>query len=202
MPVVGEFHAKYWKARANPIVAAGTTVNWMYPLVQSVTGASSMGSLFGALQPVWEQVVWYWTLAQRLWHWRAPTNQLRLEIWIARLEALDSEQHAVLERVVTALQHPRWSEAKHAVRVVATSPKFHQPEQWVEYGRALKANRGQAQNVFRHIKAVSALRDLTDGPATLSNPEAHLLIELAYQGMAAAGRPDRAVVERHVLVTH
>lgn len=200
MPVVGEFHAKFWKARANaPAPPATAATAWMYPGVQSVV---TMPFLFGALQPLWDQLVWYVRLAERLWHWRAPANQVRLETWIAHLEAFDTEEYAIVERVVEAMRHPRWSDARHAVRAVATSPKFHHPEQWVAYGRALKANKGQAQNVFRHVKAVSELHGLADGPAALSNPEAHLLIELAYQGFAALGRPDRELVERHILTTH
>ena len=197
MPTVGSFHAKFWSARANPLPEPTTTLTHQYPRVQSVI---LVASFFGALQPAWDQCVWYWRLAKRLWHWQAPQNQDRLEQWIARLEELDPEQHAVLERVVAALQSPVWHEAQDAVRAVATSPKFHQPEQWVEYGRTLKANIGQAQNVFRHLKAVSALRELRDTPvARMSNPDAHLLIELAYQGMAATARPDRRVIAHPVL---
>jgi hypothetical protein len=174
MPVIGEFHGKFWRSRANPVVAAGTSVTWMYPQVQSVV--TSMGSLFGALQPLYERAVWCWTFLRLIW-------------------SFDAEQRAVLERVVQAVTHPKWDQAKAAVASCATSPKFHQPEQWVEYGRALKANVGQAQNVFRHVKVVHALRGLQDGAATISNPDAHLLAELAYQAFA---RVDR----RRKVVTH
>jgi hypothetical protein len=51
--------------------------------------------------------------------------------------------------------------------------------------RALKSSRGEAENVFRHVKAVMDLREgLAPQGVTLSNPEAHLLVELAYQGFS------------------
>jgi hypothetical protein len=168
---------------------------WQSTIQRSVTLTMAIwGVPFDVLGPVWAQLRWYWTLARRLWHWRAPANQDRLEMWIARLEELEPAQIAALERAVTVMTGPHWAEARRAVQVCATTPKFHQPEQWVEYGRALKGNPGQAQNVFRHVKVVQALRGLQDGAAALSNPDAHLLAELAYQGFAALGRSGRKVV--------
>jgi len=173
MPIVGEFHGKFWRARANQPPPPGTaSPTWQYPRVQR---AIYFGSLFGGLQGVYDRAVWAWAIVRRLWR-------------------LTPEQTAVLERVLGALEGPHWPEAQQAVRTCATTPGFHAPEQWVEYGRALKANKGQAQNVFRHVKAVSALRTIGDGPAAISNPDAHLVVELAYQGFAAMGRPDRRVV--------
>lgn len=173
MPVVGEFHGKFWRARANPIQAPGPATAWQYPRVQA---AIILGSLFGVLHVVYERAVWCWTFLRLIW-------------------SFDADQRAVLERVIGAVTHPKWEQAKAAVASCATSPKFHQPEQWVEYGRALKANVGQAQNVFRHVKVVHALRGLQDGAAPISNPEAHLLAELAYQAFASIDR-------RRKVVTH
>lgn len=93
----------------------------------------------------------------------------------------DAVQRQVLDQAIAVMRSSWWPDAQAAVAAVAHSPKFHQAEQWVEYGRALKANAGQAQNVFRHIKAVAALRSLADGPAAISNPDAHLIVELAYR---------------------
>lgn len=144
-----------------------------------------------AIRPWLDHLRWYWRLATRLWQWRAPQNRQRLEVWIDRLERLDVEEGAVLERVIQAMACPQWADAQARVRVCATTPKFHQPEQWLAYSRAIKANGGQAQNVFRHLKVVQELQAAHPG---LSNPDAHLLAELAYQGFAAMGRPDRTVV--------
>ena len=185
MPVVGEFHRKFWRARANPILPAGTKTGWMYPGVQS---AVVMGLIWGVplqlLRPIRRQLRWYWALARWLWWFRNPAQQGQLETWIGRIEALTSEQDAVIERVVGTLQGPFWGDARQRVRACATSPAFHRPEAWVEYSRALKANGGQAQNVFRHIRVVHELRAAHD----ISNPEAHLVTELAYQGLASQGR--------------
>lgn len=168
---------------------------WQSTIQRTVTLTMAIwGVPFEALGPIGAQLRWYWTLARRLWRWRAPENQDKLETWIARLEEFDAEEVAILDRVLHAFAHPRWRDAQQAVRVCATTPKFHQPEQWVEYGRALKGNPGQAQNVFRHIRVVHVLRGLQDDAGPLSNPDAHLLAELAYQGFAALGRPGRKVV--------
>ena len=200
MPVIGAFHAKYWRARANtppPVLPGGPVMyhEWQSTIQRTVTLTMAIGWVsLDALGPIWQQLRWYWRLARRLWHWRAPANQEQLETWIARLEVFTTAERAVLERVVTAMEGPWWAEAQAAVALCATTPKFHQPEQWVDYGRALKRNPGQAQNVFRHLKAVHALRDLADGPAPISNPDAHLIVELAYQAFAAQGRPERRLV--------
>lgn len=193
MPVIGSFHNRFWKARANAPPAAGASMAWMYPQVQSVVIMSMAiwGAPLDTIRPVLKQMRWLWTIARRLWQWRHPVQQDLLEAWIDRLDRFTPEEAAVLERVARVMEGPYWTPARAAVRRCANTPKFHQPEQWIEYGRALKANRGQAQNVFRHVKAVSELRGLADGPAPLSNPDAHLVIELAYQGFAALGRVDR-----------
>ena len=195
MPTVGPFHRFYWKARANPVAPPVRSRGGYPPWQASVTSALVFGWVpLDAIAPIWRQVRWLLHIARRLWPWRAPETQDRLETWIARIESFDAEQLAVLERVVAAMTGPHWPAAQQAVRTCATTPKFHAPEQWVVYSRELKANVGQAQNIFRHVKALSVLRPLGDGPAPLSNPEAHLLIELAYQAFAAMGRPDRQVV--------
>lgn len=189
MPTVGSFHRFYWKSRPNVPAAPGVAVSWIYPQVQSVQASMSMGMAiwgvpFDAVRPIWRQVRWLVEIARRLWYWRSPSTQEQLETWIARIEALTPEQALVLDRVCEALSGPYWDVARREVLACATSPKFHQPEQWVAYSRALKANAGQAQNVFRHVKVVHALRE----KYPVSNPEAHLVTELAYQGLAARGR--------------
>ena len=196
MPTIGGFHAKFWKARANVPPPPGTATGWMYPGVQSVVTMhmAVFGVPFDLLRPFWAQLRWSWGLVRRLWHWRAPAQRARLALWIARLETLDEPQQLALERAVAVITSSAWASARLAVQACATTPKFHQPEQWVAYGRAIKANPGQAQNVYRHLKAVQDVRGLSDGEAPLSNPDAHLVVELAYQAFAAIGRPERKVV--------
>lgn len=167
MPVVGEFHRKYWRARTNTPIPPGVSNTWSYPAWQRTSIA--VGSLFGGLQE-WAARLW----AELQWCYRV----------VQQVRALDQEQRVVLGRVIATLNHPRWPETQMWVRECATTPKFHRPENWVEYGRALKADAGQAQNVFRHVKIVHALRKHRD----MTNPDAHLLAELAYQGMAFKDR--------------
>lgn len=232
MPVIGEFHSKFWKAQGNapaPPGVAGTI--FQYPLVQSVIVS---GSLFGALQALWDRTAWIVATVRALWAIRHLDQQRELRdairraqagqlvipqpvvirettikhvdvpvevpvdrpvevqtVWSRRIGALTEDRQVVVARVLDALESEKWAEAQAAVQTCATTPKFHQPEQWVEYGRAIKANKGQAQNVFRHLKVVQAIRGLDDGPAPISNPEAHLLAELAYQAFSAVGRKNR-----------
>ena len=187
MPTLGPFHRFYWKARANPLPGPGAGQPWMYPGWQStvICAMAIWGIPFEAIGPLWRQLLWLWHTIRRLWWWRSPAQQATLHLWIDRLERSDAEQRAVLERVVEMMTSAVWADTRRLVRECAVSPKFHQPEQWLEYSRALKANRGQAQNVFRHIKVVHTLK--ANHP-DLSNPDAHLLAELAYQGFASQGR--------------
>lgn len=186
MPVIGEFHSQYWRHRANAVIPPGPNAGgWAYPKVQQVASGISMGArmvLFGP--PLdWLRVYWY-----RLLRWLLPATDHALLTLGAQYTGFDAEQQAVLARVTRVLRSPGWAEARRAVRECATTPSFHEPSQWVEYSRAIRSNLGQAQNIHRHLKAVHAVRGLHDGPAALSNPDAHLLVELAYQGMAAQGR--------------
>lgn len=196
MPLVGEFHGKFWRARANPLPTPGVSSDWLYPRFQAVILMSAFWMIpVQALEALWRQLRWYTRLARALWWWRSVEAHERLTQWIQRLEASDWEQRAILDRVWLAFDPTVWPQARDRVRATATTPDFNQPIAWVEYSRAIKANTGQAQNVFRHLKVVHELRATTP----LSNPEAHLLAELAYQGFAALGRPDREVVTRTIL---
>ena len=184
MPTIGGFHAKFWKTRANGAGPGGTAARWMYPQWQAsiiTMSASFVGGCVEALWALWARLQWTWRLHRRL-----------------QVSRLTDAQLAVLERAVTLMQSPFWANAEQAVQVCATTPKFHQSQQWVEYSRALKANAGQAQNVFRHIKVV---RDLVAAHPALTNPEAHFLAELAYQGFARIERRDVKIVHhasRHI----
>lgn len=200
MPTIGSFHAKYWRARANVPIPPGTTGAMTYPNWQAVVTTMHMaiwGVSFDAVRPVWHQARWLWALARRLWWWRAPDRRAHLERWIAQIETLDEERLRVLAHAATLLHAPEWAQAQAEVRACAVTPKFHLPEHWRDYGRALKANAGQAQNVYRHVKVVHALRADT----SLSNPDAHLLAELAYQGFALTDPREKEIVTRTVLAS-
>jgi hypothetical protein len=98
-----------------------------------------------------------------------------------RIQALDRREQAVLERTLAILESPAYQSAKQAVYQTATTLKFTRPEAWIPYSRALKADPGRAENVFRHVRAM----DLTDAltrarGSTLSHPELNLSVELAY----------------------
>lgn len=182
MPTIGSFHRIYWRARAGGGGGGGGGQRdpSMYPAWQaSVLSVSFFGVPWEYAKHLWELVCWYW----RLWK-------------LLRLSSMNAEQLAVLVRVSQALHRPEWATTRQLVRACATSSAFHRPEQWVEYSRALKANAGQAQNVFRHVKVVMSLKA---AHPELTNPEAHLLAELGYQGFATRGHPDRRVVRRHIV---
>ena len=189
MPVIGEFHSKFWRARANAPAAAGTHTTWMYPAWQSSVIVGSF-AVWAAVRPVWDQVRWLWRVAVSLWWCRQPACQAELEAWIAQQQRGGDR---LLTRVQAVRAHEAWPAAQAAVRDCAMTPKFHSADQWVAYSRAIKANTGQAQNVFRHLKVVQTLQAAYP---TLSNPDAHLLAELAYQDMVAAPpRRPRVVID-------
>jgi len=203
VPVVGEFHGKFWRARANPVAEPAPAVQkWQYPLWQSsrstVTfGMAIWGVPFDAIGS-WGQRLWrLLRLLPCLWRWTREKDTL--ETWVARITQLTEEEYTVLDRVVSAMKHPAWPQARAAVQDCATTPSFHQQEQWLHFGQAIKANKGQAQNIYRHVKVVHALRGLQDAPGPLTNPEAHLLAELAYQGYAGFDRRAKEIVTRVVL---
>ena len=183
----------YWRARANVPPPPGAATDWAYPRVQAVVVmmSSVWGVSFEAIRPAWEQVRWLWALCRRLWWWRDPLKQAQLALWLTRIDTLDTEQTLVLERAASALTSPCWADVRERVRVCATTPKFHHPDHWLAYSRAVKSNAGQAQNIWRHVKIVQELQLMYP---TLTNPEAHLLAELGYQGVSALGRPNRQTV--------
>ena len=113
-------------------------------------------------------------------------QQEQREQWLTRLSAMSAEQRAILQRVTTVLESSAWQEAQVAVRRCATTLGFANPEMWVQYSRVIKADPGQAENVFRHTKAVHEVKAaVTVAGLSISNPDLHLLVELAYQGFAA-----------------
>ena len=163
-----------------------------YPAWQSAATVAMVAFAppWSLLRPWWERLKWSWRLWRRIR--RVPaTDQVLIETWIARLQAADMEQRAVLERVIWSMRPEVWSEARRCVRETAVTLGFNRPEAWIPYGRALKADPGQAENTFRHLRSVHELRATLRGTGAgthLSNPDANLTIELAYQGLSAMGR--------------
>jgi hypothetical protein len=211
VPTIGAFHATFWRARANPIVPPGPAVSGAYYHWQSTNQSGAVlalaiwglpdlrrrGRQLRAWVEAWiRRLVWSWRTARGVWRWRVWADQSAARLGQpGRFDDLTIEQLAVLERVLGVMHGPAWVVAQQEVRTCATSPKFHQPEQWVTYSRAVKANPGQAQNIWRHVKVVASIQAAQD----VTNADAHLLAELAYQGMAAMGRPDRQIVHHATL---
>jgi hypothetical protein len=182
MPTVGGFHGKFWLARSGgggePAggYQTGSYASWQNTTHRAVSLSMAIWwPPLDVLRPWMQRLRWLWAVIRRL-----------------AVMRLTAEQLAVLEHAVALMQSPEWADAQQAVQACATTPKFHQVTQWVEYGRAIKADGGQAQNVYRHVKVVQALKAAHPG---LSNPEAHLLAELAYHGFARIDRRQVQIVK-------
>lgn len=130
-----------------------------------------MGSLFGGIAGV--AAIW-WARLRTLW---------RLT---RRLEPMTAQQRAVVWRVVDVVESPAFPVAVQAVQRTATTLGFNRNDAWSHLKSALKVDPGHAENTFRHLQTVQTLR-LNYTGSSLSNPEAHLLVELAYHGYAWQG---------------
>lgn len=176
MPTIGTFHRQYWRQRANTPPPPGTGIRSPRSLTPVLSAQGVHSVVFG---PPLDLIRAWWIRLRNIW------------VWGSRYADLPDDHRAVLERVVAVMALAQWDEARQAVQACATSPSFHDPSQWVDYSRAVKGNIGQAQNVFRHLRVV---QELTTAHPGLTNPDAHLLAELAYQAHAQLGRPDRRIV--------
>lgn len=180
MPVVGTFHSKYWRARANGIIPPGKSNPWMYPQWQpAVIAMAVFGPPLDLLKLFWARAKWWMR-------------------WQRAIQGMGLEQILVLHRVMQRLTSPEWDLARSLVRTCAHTPDFHHQEAWVSYSRAMRANLGQTQNIFRHLTVIQGLQ----AQSLLSNPEAHLLAQLAYEGFAAVGRPHRIIPHAARLLEH
>lgn len=173
MPTVGPFHNLYWNDQpaSTVVITPPGSGKAGYPGWQSAVIAPSLFGAIGAVIDLWmERLRW----------------ALRL---LRRVKGLDREQRLILERVLGSLESPAYPVARLAVRQTATTLGFNRPEAWKPLGTALKASPGRAENTFRHLNACTLLRDtLRAKGSTVTNPEMHLSVELAYQGFAAKGR--------------
>lgn len=169
MPVVGEFHTHYWENSSTAVTPVVLSTVKQYPAWQS---SFVVGSIFGGLVP------WF----ERAWNW------LR---WLGRshprIMRLDPEARLVLLTTLTALEHPAMPLARASVRKTAVTLGFNRPEAWRDLSHTLKRSPGDAENTFRHLESCRLVRaNLLN--STVTNPECHLIVELAYQGFAARGR--------------
>jgi hypothetical protein len=130
-----------------------------------------MGSLFGGLAG--------WAA---LW-WARLRTCYRLAV---RLVPMTHQQRAVIWRCVDLVESPAFPVAVQAVKRTATTLAFNRPESWSLLKAELKSSPGNAENTFRHLNTVNVLR-LNYTSSTLSNPTAHLLVELAYHGYTLRG---------------
>lgn len=170
MPLIGEFHTKYWEnsdTSTTPIITAPRVRQ--YPAWH---GSVTIGSLFGGTAPfferLWDRLKWWWRVQPRVM-------------------ALNIEDRLVLVKTLDALDHPAYPLARMAVRKTATTLGFNRPEAWTQLSRELKASAGQSENAYRHLEACRLTRaNLLS--STLTNPECNLLVELAYHGFAVKGK--------------
>lgn len=95
-----------------------------------------------------------------------------------RIRKLDPVRQALAGYVIDLAGLPAFEAALTAVDECAHTLGFNRPEAWIPYSRMLKSDPGRAQDVFRHVKAMERTRELAN--STLTNPEANLLVELAY----------------------
>lgn len=173
MPTIGSFHSFYWTdtTPSTVVVTPSAGIRGGYPAWQASVIAPSLFGVIGA---------WIEHQTQRL-RWA-----LRL---VRRVERMTDEQQAVLERVIVSLESPAWPVARVAVRTTATTLGFNRPEAWITLSREMKASPGRAENTYRHLQTCTHLRAmLREQGSTVTNPQMHLVAELAYQGFAAKGR--------------
>lgn len=174
MPVVGEYHAFFWKGRANQAQAANVH-QWQYPHWQSTVTLMMAG---------------FWLDLGPLMRWVRRCGRYLRTIWRLQPWTLSGEQMAVLDHTLAVVTGPAFPLAQAQVRTCAHLANFSRPEEWLEFGRALKSNHGQAQNVWRHYWAVRAVQQAQD----IRTADAHLAVELAYHGYAATAKDTAQIV--------
>ena len=165
MPVQSWGHSQYWTATDTAVTPVVPTSGQPgYPLWQG--GVVVMPSAFGAVA-AWAGI---WSQRVRIM-WR----------FAAHMIGMTREQQAVVWRCVEAVDAPSYHVARGSVKRTATTLGFNRPEAWGDLKAELKRDAGNCENTFRHLHTVNVLRQNLVG-STLTNPQAHLLVELAYQG--------------------
>jgi hypothetical protein len=164
MPVQSWAHSAYWADTSTAVTPVVPTSGQPgYPLWQ---GSVVVGSGFGPLGELaatwWDRCKVLVAVARRLW-------------------GCSPMQRAVIWRTVDLVESPVFPVAVQAVQRTATTLGFNRQEAWGDLKAELKRSPGNAENTFRHLQTVNTLR-LNYTGSTLSNPTAHLVVELAYHG--------------------
>jgi hypothetical protein len=160
-------HTHYWENSSTVVTPIAPAPRGGYPVWQ--TSAVTLGFGFGGALSLWERLVdwlgWAWTI-------------------VSRCRRYTPQQRAIVRATFDALDHPAFPLAQAAVKKTATTLGFNRPEAWKELSRELKGSAGHAENAFRHLEACRLVRAnlLT---STVTNPECHLIVELAYHGFAS-----------------
>ena len=167
-------HRAYWAASDTAVapvrISRGGYPGWQ----QTQQRAVFLASVFGALQALYDRV----RERLRLW-WRLTL----------RIERLSLDRRALILYTLETIDRPAYVEAQHAVKATATTLGFNRPEAWKGLSHAIKRDPGQAENTFRHLNACEILdRESRAHGSTLSNPERHFLVELAYQDYGLKSR--------------
>lgn len=202
MPVQSFGHSHYWAGAPSTVVAPPNlpiAITSGYPSWQ---GGTIVASLFGGvgarLSHAWAWLRWVVAFVRRVMG-LAPRHRDLYVALLAQLEAapasdrpaldalrlaadihsLPDADRAALGRAVQTYRHPAWPLATAAVRQTATTLGFNRPEAWIPLNRMLKHDTRSRENLFRHLEACRIVRaNLVT--STLSNPDLHLLVELAY----------------------
>lgn len=182
MPTILTFHTHFWEnsGQAQPPEDHGPPPRWNYPLWQGSHVQMVIWGVPGTVAASRRVIA-----AVR--HWIAE-RRLDVQAWrIVRRLRTHPDGDAALALITAALESPVYPLAGFAVRKTATTLGFNRPEAWLELSRAIKRDPGSAENQYRHMEAVRILR-VNALQQPIGNPEANLLIELAYQIFALKGR--------------
>ena len=160
-------HTFYWEVSSTAGAPPKANARFGgYPAWQSgVVMGSGWGALFGLIT---DWLICLWVVFQGY-------------------RKLDPESRVVVQKTLTVMTHPAYPVARLAVRKTATTLGFNRPEAWKELSRELKSDPKHAENAFRHLEACRLVRaNLLN--STVTNPELHLITELAYHGFGANPR--------------
>lgn len=215
-PTFLSFHGQYWAAtdtNAVPVITAG---RGGYPLWQSTAiapvGLGMISAWWDGFKDRWR---WWWHVVRQIralsprrralvyrlvdgLQWEPPPRLLvsvgadmQPASHVPPLAPADQarELELILERALHTVQHPVYPLAARAVRQTATTLGFNKPQAWIQLGHALKDHPDWAENTWRHLHAC----ELTDqwarqAGSTLTNPDRHLLVQIAYSGFSARGK--------------
>jgi hypothetical protein len=162
------FHARYWNNTSTAVTPVVVSQGG-YPPWQRAPHGFYIGSVIGASQAIWDQIGWLIALAKAL-HRARPA------------------QRRAIDRAIEATTHPLFHVAQSHVAATAKTLGFNKPHAWRDLSRELHASPNDAENTFRHLRVVHALK--AHGGSTLTNPDAHLIAELAYQAYAGSTGAD------------